>query len=307
MTKRFLTCKDCEDVQIFDSVEVEKAWAVLFAEKEKTFAVVQMDEELCAYLADKFGGDDKQFVGKITSAFRLMGADAVVETSLAQSVCEKEGNSALAMQKNAALVKEYYKTEGKIVRVICLEVGKGEPIQGIDVQLSMAELAEMLDAVESVGTSVRALQESAFDTPFGETNEQNEAAFALAWSAWLEKNPSGLMETNEEIETVVLHDDLTESKADVQQIEQEIPKIEEIAQKEIQSVENTIEVEEIENEVEEIENVEESEKVIEEVETVSERAPEEETSVETKEKKDPYYTRMSQRDRRKMKRSKKGK
>lgn len=158
---QLLTCKDCEHVSLFESDEVEKAWAVLLANKERTFTIVQFAPSVRVTLGEKFGmqsGEDG--IGKIVTVLRSMGADLVVDTAIAEDVvvlseakrlktrryfgehtplfsskCPKwvayarekyEGLDISTLPSSSAvsgaLLKEYYKKQtGKTVRVISVE------------------------------------------------------------------------------------------------------------------------------------------------------------------------------------------
>lgn len=158
---QLLTCKGCEDVSLFENDEVEKAWAILLANKEKTFTIVQFAPSVRVALGEKFGmqsGEDG--IGKIVTVLRGMGADLVVDTAIAEDVAVLSETKRLKSRKyfgertplfsskcsawvayaqenyedleisampsssaiSGALLKDYYKKQtGKTVRVISVE------------------------------------------------------------------------------------------------------------------------------------------------------------------------------------------
>lgn len=158
---QLLRCKGCEDVSLFENDEVEKAWAILLADKEKTFTIVQFAPSVRVALGEKFGmqsGEDG--IGKIVTVLRGMGADLVVDTAIAEDVAVLSETKRLKSRKyfgermplfsskcsawvayaqekyedveisampsasaiSGALLKEYYKKQtGKTVRVISVE------------------------------------------------------------------------------------------------------------------------------------------------------------------------------------------
>ena len=55
MAGKYLICEGADSVAIFESEEVEKAWAILFADKERTFSVVQISPAVRVALGEKLG------------------------------------------------------------------------------------------------------------------------------------------------------------------------------------------------------------------------------------------------------------
>ena len=166
MTGKYLICEGVENTTLFESEEVEKAWAILFADKERTFSVVQISPAVRVSLGEKFGmhsGED--CMGKIATALFAMGADAVVDAAMGADVValletqelrarkEKGESKPLFSAKctavadyirakypdidvssvasenavSGALLKEYYKKQtGKTVRIISVEPCKAK-------------------------------------------------------------------------------------------------------------------------------------------------------------------------------------
>ncbi len=166
MAGKYLLCNDAERTDIFESEEMEKAWAILFADKERTFSVVQISPAVRVAIGEKFGmNSGEDCMGKIATALCAMGADAVVDSAMGGDIMaiadaksllarkEKGVNKPLFSSKcafvadyirakypdievsesasedsvNAVLLKEYYKEQtGKTVRVISVEPCKAK-------------------------------------------------------------------------------------------------------------------------------------------------------------------------------------
>ncbi len=207
MAGKYLIC-DEENVNIFESVEVEKAWAILFADKERTFSVVQIPPSVRFAIGERFGmhsGED--CMGKIATALRAMGADAVVDSAMGGDVAvlndakelkkrkEKEIKKPLFSSKcaaiadyirakypdldvsptfsedsiNALLLKNYYRAQtGKTVRIISVQPCADKKfLLNVDCVITANELETMLAEVEDVGVSVRTLPKTPLDIPLG--------------------------------------------------------------------------------------------------------------------------------------------
>lgn len=166
MAGKYLICEGADSVALFESEEVEKAWAILFADKERTFSVVQISPAIRVALGEKLGmhsGED--CMGKIATALCAMGANAVVDTAISSDVVTLLEAKTLLSRKengetkplfsskcvaiadylrakypdidvssaasenavNGALLKEYYKKQtGKTVRIISVEPCKAK-------------------------------------------------------------------------------------------------------------------------------------------------------------------------------------
>ena len=173
---------------IYEMTDIELAQKLLQADKEKVFTVVQIVPAVRVTLGEKFGfsrGED--VLPKLSFALRMMGADAVVDTAIAQDAltltqvkavkAKKEqggapvtvgkGESSVSpMEISARLLKKYYAAEGKSVRVIavvCCVNGK-KKVKGADVVLTADELAQMIKETE---INVRLIEKAQIDLPFG--------------------------------------------------------------------------------------------------------------------------------------------
>ena len=169
---------------------VELAGKLLNADKEKVFIVAQIAPAVRVTIGEKFGmGRGEDGMKKLSFALRALGADAVVDTAIAQDVVTlmqwkalqlkkekggapvvagKGGQNACPGEISARLLKKYYreKEAGKSVRVVavaCCEKAKNK-IKGADVILTADELAEMI--IEA-GINLRLLDNVAIDMPFG--------------------------------------------------------------------------------------------------------------------------------------------
>ena len=198
----------CEKIVEFicESESLEQACLVLSASKKRTFVAVQVSPAVRVSIGEYFGfyrGEDA--VGKVVAALTVLGADVVVDSSIAfdavtlmrakalqqaketgvglplfSSECTKwvelakaeypeiaENFLPSATSLCAKALKKYYGEQmpDKKVRVIALEMGpakKAEP--GVDVVLTLDELAQLLDASE---LNVRMMPKMALETPFG--------------------------------------------------------------------------------------------------------------------------------------------
>ena len=168
----------------------ELAEKLLNADKEKVFVVVQVAPAVRVMLGEQFGfarGED--VLPKLSFALRAMGADAVVDTAIAQDVVtlawvkalqnkKYEGGAPVTTGKgspfakpadiSARMLKKYYgeKEQGKSIRVVavvCCEKAKGK-LTAADVVLTVDELASM---IKEAGINLRMLEKVAIDTPFG--------------------------------------------------------------------------------------------------------------------------------------------
>ena len=161
MSGKYIKCGELEGVSIFESEEMEKAWAILLADKERTFSVVQISPAARISIGERFGmacGEDG--IGRFVTVLRRSGADAVVDTAICEDVLASQyAKKLLAKSMNeksapivasrcpawvnyaqekypeletsilptatsisGALLKEYYKEKtGKTVRVISIE------------------------------------------------------------------------------------------------------------------------------------------------------------------------------------------
>ncbi len=173
---------------IYEMTDIELAQKLLQADKEKVFAVVQIVPAVRVTLGEKFGlsrGEDA--LPKLSFALRMMGADAVVDTAIAQDALtltqvkavknkKEQGGAPVMVGKgegfvspmeiSARLLKNHYAVEGKSVRVIavvCCANGKNK-VKGADVVLTADELAEMVKAAE---INLRLMQKAEIDIPFG--------------------------------------------------------------------------------------------------------------------------------------------
>ena len=198
----------CENIVEFicESESLEQACLVLSASKKRTFVAVQISPAVRVSIGEYFGlyrGEDA--VGKVVSALTVLGADVVVDSSIAFDAVTLMRANALQQAKEtgvglplfssectkwvefakaeypeiasaflpsatslcAKALKKYYGEQmpDKKVRVIALEMGpakKAEP--GVDVVLTLDELAQLLDASE---LNVRMMPKVALETPFG--------------------------------------------------------------------------------------------------------------------------------------------
>ena len=198
----------CENIVEFicESESLEQACLVLSASKKRTFVAVQISPAVRVSIGEYFRlyrGEDA--VGKVVSALTVLGADVVVDSSIAFDAVTLMRANALQQAKEtgvglplfssectkwvefakaeypeiaenflpsatslcAKALKKYYGEQmpDKKVRVIALEMGpakKAEP--GVDVVLTLDELAQLLDASE---LNVRMMPKVALETPFG--------------------------------------------------------------------------------------------------------------------------------------------
>ncbi len=175
---------------VLGMTNTELAEKLLSADKEKVFVVVQVAPAVRVMLGEYFGfarGED--VLPKLSFALRAMGADAVVDTAIAQDVVTLAWVKALQNKKyaggapvttgkgspfakpadiSARMLKKYYgeKEQGKSIRVVavvCCEKAKGK-LTAADVVLTVDELASM---IKEAGINLRMLEKVAIDTPFG--------------------------------------------------------------------------------------------------------------------------------------------
>ena len=172
-----------------EMTDMQLAEKLLNADKEKVFVAVQVAPAVRVMLGEKFGmarGED--VMPKLSFALRAMGADAVVDTAIAQDVVTLAWVKAVTAKKekggapvttckgyaykpadiSARMVKKYYgeKEQGKSIRVIavvCCAKAKTK-LKAADVVLTVDELAEMIKAT---GMNMRLLPKVAVDMPFG--------------------------------------------------------------------------------------------------------------------------------------------
>lgn len=177
-------------MSVYEMTAIELANKLLNADKEKVFVVVQIAPAVRVTIGEKFGlarGEDA--MKKLSFVLRSMGADAVVDTAIAQDVITLNNVKALRYKKeqggapvvvgkgaegacpgeiSARLLKKYYGAmeKGKSVRVVavaCCEKAKAK-LKGADVVLTANELAEM---ILSTGVNVRLVKKAPIDMPFG--------------------------------------------------------------------------------------------------------------------------------------------
>ena len=176
--------------EVYEMTAIELAEKLLNADKERVFVAVQIPPAVRVMIGEKFGlarGEDA--MPKLSFALRALGADAVLDTAIAQDVITLTQVQALKNKKEyggapviagkgsegscpgemtARLVRKYYTQRecGKSVRVIavvCCEKAKGK-IKGADVVLTANELAEMIAAS---GINLRLMEKVSIDMPFG--------------------------------------------------------------------------------------------------------------------------------------------
>ena len=176
--------------EVYEMTAIELAEKLLNADKERVFVAVQISPAVRVMIGEKFGlarGEDA--MPKLSFALRALGADAVLDTAIAQDVITLTQVQALKNKKEyggapviagkgsegscpgemtARLVRKYYTQRecGKSVRVIavvCCEKAKGK-IKGADVVLTANELAEMIAAS---GINLRLMEKVSIDMPFG--------------------------------------------------------------------------------------------------------------------------------------------
>ena len=176
--------------EICEMTAMELVEKLFKADKEKVFVAVQIAPAVRVMIGEKLGlarGEDS--MKKLSSVLRTMGADAVVDTAIAQDIITLMQTKALQAKKekggapvvagkgsatpcpaemSARLLKKYYSAReaGKSVRVVavvCCEKAKGK-LKGADVVLTADELAEMILAT---GVNFRLLKKSAIDMPLG--------------------------------------------------------------------------------------------------------------------------------------------
>ncbi len=173
----------------YEITDLELVEKLLQTDKEKVFVAVQVAPAVRVTIGEKLGlkrGEDA--LGKLSTALRALGADAVLDTAIAQDALtlkmlrllkeKKEkretplvlggGDCKLSpLEISARLVKKYYGAQaaGRLVRVVtvaCCE--KAKTTGGADVVLTADELVTLL---QSANMNVRLLEKSAIDTPFG--------------------------------------------------------------------------------------------------------------------------------------------
>ena len=176
--------------EIYEMTAMELVGKLFNADKAKVFVAVQIAPAVRVMLGEKLGfGRGEDVMPKLSAALRAMGADAVVDTAIAQDavtlmqykaikikkeeggapvIAGKGGNTPCPAEISARLVKKYYSgiEQGKSVRVVavaCCEKAKAK-LKGADVVLTVDELAEMILAT---GMKVRLMAKAAIDTPFG--------------------------------------------------------------------------------------------------------------------------------------------
>ena len=184
---------------------VARALELLKANKKRNFVVVQFAPAVRVAVGEAFAmyrGEDA--AGKIVAALRALGADAVVNSAVAEGAVTLAELKALKERKErgeclplfsarctamrgylqerlpqaavaeipsatevcARLLKAYYQqATGKRVRVIAVEPCEAKKSEsGADVVLTTAELAQVLESLEK---NVRLLKKSALDAPLG--------------------------------------------------------------------------------------------------------------------------------------------
>ena len=176
-----------EDMQ---TTAVELTKKLFNADKEKVFVAVQISSAVRVIIGEKLGlarGEDS--AKKLSFVLRLMGADAVVDTAIAQDVItltlvkalknkKEKGGAPIIVGKgvdtpcpadmNARLLKKYYKARenGKSVRVVavvCCEKARAK-VKGADVVLTADALAGM---ILETGVNLRLMKNAPLDMPFG--------------------------------------------------------------------------------------------------------------------------------------------
>ena len=196
----------CVENEVLESPDMEYAWKLLAANKKKTFVVAQIAPAVRVALGEKFGfarGEDSAL--KVANVLRAIGVDAVVDSAIAADAialmqvdklnAKKSGDNTLPVfsaecpcwvkhakeqypeiellptttEFCARLLKKHYReAEGKTVRVIALEMGKGKKsVGGADVVLTLDELTRILQCTE---VNLRLQPKSALDAPLGVTS-----------------------------------------------------------------------------------------------------------------------------------------
>ncbi|MBQ3019817.1 MAG: hypothetical protein IJD77_04440 [Clostridia bacterium] len=196
----------CAENEALESPDMEYAWKILAANKKNTFVVAQIAPAVRVALGEKFGfarGEDSAL--KVANVLRAIGVDAVVDSAIAADAialmqvdklnAKKSGGNTLPVfsaecpcwvkhakeqypeiellptttEFCARLLKKHYReAEGKTVRVIALEMGKGKKsVGGADVVLTLDELTRILQCTE---VNLRLQPKSALDAPLGVTS-----------------------------------------------------------------------------------------------------------------------------------------
>ena len=196
----------CVENEALESPDMEYAWKILAANKKNTFVVAQIAPAVRVALGEKFGfarGEDSAL--KVANVLRAIGVDAVVDSAIAADAIalmqvdklnakKSSGNSLPVFSAEcpcwvkhakeqypeiellptttelcARLLKKHYReAEGKTVRVIALEMGKGKKsVGGADVVLTLDELTRILQCTE---VNLRLQPKSALDAPLGVTS-----------------------------------------------------------------------------------------------------------------------------------------
>ena len=188
-----------------ETIDMEKVWTLFAANKKKTFVAVLIPPAVRVCIGEGFGlarGEDA--VGKVAAVLRILGADAVVDTAIANDVVtlaqakqvkenkEKgagvvfstacpawveyatehypallDGGVASALEICARLVKKTYREQNpaKSVRVIAVSpCSKKREIGGADVVLTVDELVEILKSTE---VNLRLVAAEGLDAPLG--------------------------------------------------------------------------------------------------------------------------------------------
>ena len=193
MKEKFLTCGDCENTEIFESKEIEKAWAILFADKARTYSVVLLEKDVC----------DK----KLSAVLCAMGADAVAKCVDVEEIRKEYAQFLSDSSVNGVLIKDIYKEKtGKTVRIISVEREKTQSAyEGVDVVLTKEELSLLTKEVEELGVSLADFKEREFDVLLS-------GKLMPILKAWLDKKSAGLIEEETEVECVELDDGAFETE-----------------------------------------------------------------------------------------------
>lgn len=196
---------------IGDSVEMsetEKASTLFWLNKEESFIAVQIAPSSRAAIGEYFGlSHSEDGIGKVAAVLRELGADAVVDTAIAEdAVTILETKKLISHKKNGentplfssrcaafaetakekfpslcvsdlpatasvcgALLKEFYKEQtGKQVYVIAVEPCLAHKnLPNVDLVLTTEELVSVL---AETNANLRLEKKEALDTPFGESS-----------------------------------------------------------------------------------------------------------------------------------------
>ena len=197
-------CEACEACKTCEACAVEKTLELLSLDKDEAWVVAEIAPAARIAVGEWFGlarGEDG--IGKVVTALKALGVDAVVNTSIAEDAItvietkklreRKEAGEALPLFSSRCdawtayaksvypdlavsevpsatvvcgkLLKEHYaKVTGKAVYVIAVEPCNAKKSAEVDLVLNTDELAALLN---ETGLNLRLLKKEALDAPFG--------------------------------------------------------------------------------------------------------------------------------------------